>query len=168
MPIEVYRQYMFTKKRTIEFLKKNQYPKVFVDVFEDKELPKNLFIWIGVPEELYRCSEQEQRTIIPEGYEPLWDDGNFDSIYCYRETDGSIVEVSLEGDETVFKKPFLFYAYLIYKAWEFDYLDVIEQWANALEFSYLHESLEYLNKMNNDDLNEEMYLQFIDVLKITN
>ena len=156
---------MFTKERTIKFLKQYAYPRVFVDLFEDNTLPKNFFIWVGVPEELYVCSEDEQHSMIPHGYEPLWDDGNFDSIYCYRYSDESIVEVSLEGDERAYKEPLLFYAHLIFKAWECDYHDVIEQWAKALVFPYLCESLEYFNKTTDDALNEEDYLHFIEKMK---
>ncbi|WP_444995702.1 hypothetical protein [Aliikangiella sp. IMCC44359] len=122
-----------SKENTIEYLKNNGFPAVFIDLFEGRETPDSFDIIFGVPEELYMCSESEQKGIIPERYQPLWDNGNFDAIYCSVQDSNEIVKVYIEGGEEHYKSYLHFAAHTINRVWEHEWDELIEDFTQALE-----------------------------------
>ncbi|WP_223789858.1 hypothetical protein [Marinicella meishanensis] len=136
---------LYTKKRTIDYLIENNFPKVFIRQFTDEEekIHKHLHLWVGVPEELYLCDELEQSELIPQGYEPLWDDGNFDSIYCVNKNDGTIRQIFVEGGGRTYRNYLELAADLVLTAWENEYEFIIEL-AKDIEFPFLSQTIEFL------------------------
>lgn len=159
---------MFTKERAIQYLKGSGYPDFFIEAFLGARFPENLDIWIGVPKELYLCSESEQAELIPEGYEPLWDDGNFDAIYCATNFDKTIRKVYVEGGERVFRSYMEFAASIIECAWEAEFDEFIPEWASFLSFPYFNEAVDFLDRK--DDFisygeHERQYYKLIERLE---
>ena len=157
---------MFTKKRTKEYLIKNGFPEIFIRQFTDKEegLHKYFYLWIGVPEELYLCNELEQAELIPKGYEPLWDDGNFDSIYCANENDGTLREVFVEGGERIFRNYLELASDLVKTAWENEY-ELIVELAEDIEFPFLNQTINFLEEFYENLDYEEFKNEFSELIK---
>ncbi|WP_444928841.1 hypothetical protein ACJJIF_13345 [Microbulbifer sp. SSSA002] len=162
---------MFTKDRTVNYLKAREYPDVFLSIFLEKTVPENLDIWLGVPKELYLCNDTEQAGIIPKDYEPLWDDGNFGAIYCATHFDRSIRKVYVEGGENIYGSYLEFAASIIESAWEAEFDELLPEWASALNFPWLKEAVEFLNSKDDSasyDEHEKNYYALIKNLERQN
>jgi hypothetical protein len=122
-----------TKENSLRYIKDNGYPKVFVHLFEGRPTPDSFDILFSVPEELYMCSEEEQRGIIPKEYQPLWDDSNFDSIFCAVQDSNEIVKVYVEGGERRYRSYLHFAAHTINRVWELEWDELIDTFSKALE-----------------------------------
>lgn len=136
----------YSKDSTIEYLRENGFPPVFIDLFEGKEIPNNFDISFGIPEELYLCSESQQKGLIPEGYQPLWDDGNFDAIFCRPAESEKIVKVYVEGGEKAYSSYVHFVAHMFVFFWELEWDDRFSDYAKALKFPYLDAVLVFLEE----------------------
>lgn len=142
---------MFTKLRAIEKLKELKLPEVYLDLFEGRCNLPEFDISCGVPEELYLCSEAQQMAMIPTGYEPLWDDGNFDAIYCYVYADRSLRKVYLEGGEKHYPGFAHYVADLLVSLWELEWDELLSVYASRLEFSHAEVVIDFI-KTNHSSL----------------
>jgi len=145
-----------TKVSTTEYLKENGFPLVFINLFEGKVIPKNFDISFGIPEELYLCSESQQDGLLPSGYQPLWDDGNFDAIFCRPLESEMIVKVYVEGGEKVYSSYVHFVAHMFVFFWELEWDELFGEYAKALEFSYLDITLAFLEEYHGELPSEEI------------
>ena len=145
-----------SKKSTLEYLKENHFPLVFINMYEGKEIPKNFDISFGIPEELFLCSESQQKSLLPEGYQPLWDDGNFDAIFCRPPESEMIVKVYVEGGEKTYSSYIHFVAHMFVLFWELEWDDLFVEYAKVLDFHYLDSMLVFLEKYHGDLSPEEL------------
>lgn len=147
---------MFTKLRAIEKLKELKLPKAYLDLFEGCSNLPEFDILYGVPEELYLCDEAQQMGLIPTGYEPLWDDGNFDAIYCYVDADRSLRRVYVEGGEKHFPSFNHYVADLMVLLWEHEWDDLLSIYASSLEFSHAEVVIGFI-KANHASMDFEQF-----------
>lgn len=147
---------MFTKLRAIEKLKELKLPAVFVDLFEGRSQLPEFDILCGVPEELYLCSEEQQKDLIPTGYEPLWDDGNFDAIYCYVYADRSLKKLYVEGGEKCYPSFNHYVADLMVSLWEHEWHELLSVYASSLEFPHADTVIDFI-KSNHSSLEFEQF-----------
>ncbi|MEW8512337.1 MAG: hypothetical protein AB2608_15990 [Candidatus Thiodiazotropha sp.] len=122
-----------TRESTLSYLKENNFPKVFIDLFEENSTPECFDILFSRPEELYLCSEEEQVGIIPKEYQPLWDDGNFGAIFCAIPDSNEIAKVYVEGGETKYESYNHFAAIALVRVWELEWDNLMNSFAQALE-----------------------------------
>lgn len=162
-PVDIADQ-IYTLERAKKFLVKSDFPQVFSDLFNGNEIPKNFDISFGIPGELYLCNRDEQLMIVPEPYEPLWDNGNFDSIVCVKPGSREIIELYVEGGETVFRNYSHYLAEKFRFFWECEIDDeLLIEYARHLGFKYLDQVNEFLVK-NNPSLPYEEYEKKFDEL----
>lgn len=150
-----------TKESTILYLKENSFPKVYIDLFEGNPIPECFDILFRVPGELYLCSEEEQRGIIPDQYQPLWDDGNFDSIYCAIPDSNEIAKVYVEGGEIRYKSYNHFAATTLVRVWELEWDNLMDSFAQALEIEGMQEVISFI-KTNHEAMDYKEFESALD------
>jgi hypothetical protein len=85
----------FTRDQAYEALASLNPAQVFLDVYRNRNLPGDLDIYVGSPEELFIAPETQRRfgngRLIP-----ILDDGNFDIVTFLDPENRSLVEISVE------------------------------------------------------------------------
>ncbi len=119
---------MITKEDVVKLIKELKLPRVFSKVYMGKRLPETIEDSIGVPEEFFTMTEEEQKAYGGGSVYPLCDDGNFGMIIAYDMNRKGFIYFDTEDDIDLASLPLMTYQQVLVEPFLMFFEDVIGEY----------------------------------------
>jgi hypothetical protein len=138
----------FTREQAYRTLAELKPAPIFLQSYEVKQLPENLDIYFGPPEEFF-IAPDTQKLYTQGRLVPILDDGNFGLVTFCDPAARALVQMDVESpdDKTVFRHCQQYLAELMIRIVEStDSDDQLSRIAEIIRFSHMDAFLEYLDR----------------------